>query len=249
MTKPARRSVLERDREVVNVGGREGNVDFTLDDKVAFPLVEDRLREYLGASQGWFTGGAVTVNAGRRVLNSGELGRLKQVLEEFQLNVAAFWCEPETLEEAISEESGVPVALGLRQRPSGVWGEEASPQEAPLFVKSTCRSGTIIQHNGDLIVLGDVNPGAEVTATGDIIVLGRLRGIAHAGAGGPDTTSAVIIALSLQPLQLRIGGHVCIAPSDEAQGRTSARPEVAHVAGQSIVVAPFTGRFERTPSL
>ena len=225
-------------------------MDVTLDDKVAFLQVEDGLRQYLTASRGWFTGGAVTVNAGRRVLKSEELGRLRHVLEEeFHLNVATFWCQAEVLEEAISEEAGVPVALGLRQRPSGVLGEEPRPREAPLFVKSMCRSGTIIQHNGDVIVLGDVNPGAEVTATGDIIVLGRLRGIAHAGASGAAATSAVIIALSLRPLQLRIGGHLCIAPSEEARGATLAQPEIAYAAGQSIVVAPFTGRFERTLAL
>ena len=250
MKKPASGSVLDRDREVVNVSGREGKVDFTLDDKVALPRVEDGLRQYLTASRGWFTGGAVTVNAGRRVLKSEELGRLRQVLEgEFQLSVATFWCQTEVLEEAISEEAGVPFALGLRQRPSGACGEEPRPREAPLFVKSTCRSGTVIQHNGDVIVLGDVNPGAEVTATGDIIVLGKLRGIAHAGASSADATSAVIIALSLRPLQLRIGGHLCIGPSDETHGGTSAQPEIAYVAGQSMVVAPFTGRLERTLSV
>ncbi len=55
---------------------------------------------------------------------------------------------------------------------------------------------------GSLLVLGDVNPGARVSAGGDVRVWGRLRGVAHAGSGGDQR--ARIVALQLRPLQLRI---------------------------------------------
>ena len=222
-------------------------MDFALDDEVAFHQVEEDLRHYLGESRGWFTGGAVSVNVGQRVLSFGEVGRLRQVFEkEFHLKVSRFWCGAETLEKAISEEAGVPITLVPQQRFLASAGKPLPSRGMPLVTKSTCRSGTTIHHDGDVVVLGDVNPGAQVTATRDIIVFGTLRGIAHAGANGADPTEAVIVALSLQPLQLRIGQHICIAPADKGNHATPAQPEIAYVSGRSIVVAPFTGRFQRT---
>ena len=240
---PPNQSVL--DLELVKVGGRDWNVEFTLDDDAAFPRLEEGLRRYLGESCSWFDGEAVTVNVGRRMLNLNELGRLRQVFEdEFHLKVARFRCEAETLEKAISEGAGVPAALAPKQPTSPLVDEVARPRQAALFVKSTCRSGTIIHHTGDVVVLGDVNPGAQVTATEDIIVFGTLRGIAHAGAIGADPAEAVIIALSLRPLQLRIGRHVSVAPTHKGDHKIPVHPEIAYVSGRSIVVAPFTGRFQ-----
>jgi septum site-determining protein MinC len=63
-----------------------------------------------------------------------------------------------------------------------------------------------------VLVLGDVNPGARVSAGGHVLVWGRLRGIAHAGCRGD--ASARIVALQLRPLQLRIAGAVARGPDD-----------------------------------
>ena len=239
------RSIL--DSRMVRVGGRDWNVDFTLDDEVAFSQAVDSLRHYLSQSRGWFTGGAVTVNVGRRILNQEELSGLRQVLEEeFRVKIARFWCEAETLERAISYGAGVPVELEPKQRIAPSMDKSPQPHEAPLLIKSTCRSGTTIRHNGDVIVMGDVNPGAQVTAAGDMIVLGTLRGTVHAGADDTDPTESVIIALSLQPLQLRIGQHVSIAPTDSEHDTVPSHPEIAYVSENSIIVAPYTGGLQRT---
>ena len=53
-----------------------------------------------------------------------------------------------------------------------------------VFLHRTLRSGHKVNYHGHIVVLGDVNPGAELIAGGNIIVWGRLRGVAHAGAGG-----------------------------------------------------------------
>ncbi len=62
------------------------------------------------------------------------------------------------------------------------------------------------------MLLGDVNPGAMVSAEGSVLVWGRLRGVAHAGREGD--ASARITALQLRPLQLRIAGAVARGPDD-----------------------------------
>ena len=232
---------------MVKVAGRDGNVEFTLDDGVPASVMEEGLRHYLSESGGWFAGGDITVNVGRRVLSVDELRRLRQVFEdEFNLKVAQFWCGTEAWENAILQEAGVPVALVPQGRISSPSFAVSRPWEAPLVIRSTCRSGTTIHHEGDLVVLADVNPGAQISAAGDIIVFGTLRGIAHAGTNGTDPAREVIMALALRPPQLRIGLHVSMAPFEKTNQTIPGHPEIAYVSGRSIVIAPFTGSFQRT---
>ena len=239
----------ELDKAVVKVAGRDGTVEFTLDDVVDASVVEDGLRHYLSESGGWFAGGAITVNVGRRVLSLEELRRLRQIFEdEFDLKVAQFWCGTEVWENAVMREAGVPVSL-VRAPEGGMPPpslQMSRPWEAPLVIRSTCRSGTSIHHEGDLVVLADVNPGAQISAAGDIIVFGTLRGIAHAGTNGTNPAREVIMALALQPLQLRIGWHVSLVPFEKSNRSVPGHPEIAYVSGRSIVVAPFKGSFQRT---
>ena len=89
-----------------------------------------------------------------------------------------------------------------------------------LYVKQTLRSGQTVSHKGDLVIVGDVNPGAEIMAEGDITVWGSLRGIAHAGVGG--NNEAEIRALNLQPIQIRIATAIARAPD---------RPRISYASG------------------
>lgn len=72
-----------------------------------------------------------------------------------------------------------------------------------LYIRKTIRSGQSISSDGNIIVIGDVNPGSEIIAKGDITVWGILGGIAHAGSAG--NNYAKIRALKLNPVQIRIG--------------------------------------------
>lgn len=101
-------------------------------------------------------------------------------------------------------------------------------------VDHTLRSGQRVESAGTVVVLGDVNPGAEVVAGGDVIVVGKLRGLAHAGAEG--NAGAAIWALELAAKQLRIAGHVAVAPEDAP---TPAGPERARVEDGQIVIEPW----------
>ncbi|HID62274.1 MAG TPA: septum site-determining protein MinC [Anaerolineae bacterium] len=104
-----------------------------------------------------------------------------------------------------------------------------------ILVRRTLRSGQVVQHPGHVVVIGDVNPGAEIIAGGDVVVWGKLRGVVHAGATGND--GAVVCALSLTPLQLRIGNHIARAP--EGREGLPERPEMASVQDGEIVAEPW----------
>ena len=100
--------------------------------------------------------------------------------------------------------------------------------EPPLVIRHTLRSGQLQFHQGDLIVIGDVNPGATVSAAGDIMVFGRLRGNAYAGQ--PNDSTKGVFALSFTPTQVRIGSALAIG---ESSGHD---PEFAHVENGQVVV-------------
>jgi septum site-determining protein MinC len=234
--------VLERG-EVVRVAGRGGSVDFLLDQDVPASVLTSELREYLKRSNGWFAGGGVTVHVGRRLLHPDEISQLRAVFEdEHQLKVDSFQCSVENLEAAIAEESGVRVSLASLEKP--ILRVPVPTPPSTLFVKNNCRSGMVIEHPGDVVIFGDVNPGGQVIAEGDIVVLGILRGTVHAGAKDPDGKDASILAFNLRPAQLRIGSHTYMPPPTKAKRRKLAGPEIAYVRGHAIEVRPFTGRFQ-----
>ncbi len=106
------------------------------------------------------------------------------------------------------------------------------------FIRTTVRGGTRIQYEGSVVVVGDVNPGAEIVAAGNVIVLGLLRGMVHAGAGG--SREAFISALKLKPTQLRIADLIARCPDDP--DTPGAYPEIASVREGMIEVNPLYER-------
>ncbi|MBI3732730.1 MAG: septum site-determining protein MinC, partial [Chloroflexi bacterium] len=106
---------------------------------------------------------------------------------------------------------------------------------AALIIRRTLRSGMALRNEGPIVVIGDVNPGAEVIAGGDVIVWGKLRGLVHAGAMG--NNEAVICALVFEPTQLRIGN--LIARMSARQTRQPA-PEIASIRDGKIEVVEWS---------
>jgi septum site-determining protein MinC len=107
-----------------------------------------------------------------------------------------------------------------------------NPLADALYLQMTVRSGVEIRHPGTVIILGDINPSGIVIADGDIIIWGRLRGVAHAGASG--NRESLIMALQMQPTQLRIADAVARAPE---KSPTNFYPEVAHITSEGIRIA------------
>jgi septum site-determining protein MinC len=86
-------------------------------------------------------------------------------------------------------------------------------------VERTLRSGFSVRHAGHVVVIGDVNAGAQVIAGGSVLVWGRMRGMVHAGADGNE--KAVVCALDLSPTQLRIAGLIATTP--QRKGKITSR--------------------------
>ncbi|ACT03040.1 septum site-determining protein MinC [Paenibacillus sp. JDR-2] len=176
-------------------GVKEGLV-FLLDDKCEFAVLLDELQYKLEKThQQLLTGPLVHVHVklGARQLGEDDKERIKSVIRS-QGNLMV-----QSIESSSAGQDGANTA------PAG-----------PHVITGIVRSGQTIEHDGDLLLAGDVNPGGTILCSGDIYVMGALRGVAHAGVNGrPD----VIIAASLmRPTQLRIADVISRPPEEWMSG-------------------------------
>lgn len=103
------------------------------------------------------------------------------------------------------------------------------------FIRTTIRSGQKIEFNGNVVIIGDVNPGAEIVAEGNILVMGSMRGLAHAGSSGNE--KAFVAAFCLQPKQLRIGDKIARSPDHDYIKPNV--PELAKIKEGNLVIEPY----------
>lgn len=115
------------------------------------------------------------------------------------------------------------------------WPASISNRPTMLYEKSL-RSGQNIDFDGNVVVLGDVNPGAEIVASGHILVMGALRGLVHAGATGEE--GATVTALHFAPTQLRIASHITRPPEDDVD--IESKPaETARIKNDEVVIERY----------
>ena len=100
------------------------------------------------------------------------------------------------------------------------------------FYRGTLRSGQILESDGDVIVLGDVNPGAKVIAARNVVILGCLKGTVYAGMN--DVDNAFVVAMSMNPMQIRIGNS--IARSDDNSKSKNNEPQIAFLENGNIYI-------------
>ncbi len=207
-------------------GGKDG-LRLVLDEAASWDDVLDELEQRLLRGVEFFHGAQITLDTGDRALQDGELAALLALMSEHGL-------QPSMLATSSREGRSAGRAAGITTRPPQR-AVPATPQQdvdAALLVQRTLRSGQVLRHHGHLTVIGDVNPGAEVTAGGSIVVWGRLRGTAHAGALGD--SAAVVCALELAPTLLRIADAMALPPESRPFG-----PEMARVTANGIEVEPW----------
>ena len=199
-------------------------------------LVEE-LDLRLGERASFFKGGRVALYVGPRQLTRLQLETVGQILNRHNVTLWAVESDsPST--QAAAAELGLETELGLpakpapatHPRPSSVSGEA-------ILVQRTLRSGQVIHHPGHVVVIGDVNPGAEIRAGGSVVVWGRLRGTVHAGFSPDAEAKAVVCALQLTPTQLRIGSYITRSPTGEIG--LNMIPEMASVQDGQIVAEPW----------
>lgn len=237
----------------ISLKGTSQGFEILIESAASAERIAEEIQSKLDEAPGFFKGGDVILRFDDAPPR-GYLGPIEEVTDRYGLRIVGVHGPDEqavmdaSMNELINELGLVepvlatgsePVAPDLAALAMGAGTPEANREDgvlAPKMIVGPVRSGCILEFDGHLIVLGDVNPGAEVSAVGSIVVLGRLRGIAHAGCTG---ASAFILALQLEPQQLRIGSLVARAgDSDEAPEKA----EIAYAKDGSIIVDYYKGR-------
>jgi septum site-determining protein MinC len=164
----------------------------------------------------FFQGARLALDVASQVLHVNDLVDLRDKLSERGIFLWAVLSESPTTEQT-SQLLGLATRISKpRPQESMDFGVDDLGEGTALFIDRTLRSGTRIEFAGHVVVLGDVNPGAEIIAEGCIIVWGRLRGVVHAGT--KEKPESVVCALDFSPMQLRIADTVAsaIAPAERS---------------------------------
>lgn len=255
--------------ELVKISGRGALVNIHLNDHVPVNVACRNLRERLARNRHLYAHGEVVIDVGKRIISGEEQERIRKVIEsESGLTIKRFWCDPSVLD---TERERITNLIASHATDPDMPHEDTQPGEANRYapslggthtvggtdqqksqanrhsvpadvVRGTCRAGEVLNFPGNVVVVGNVNPGAQIIAQGDILVFGTLRGTAHAGAGGDST--AVILAMSSIAPQLRIGEH--LEEDDPSRGIAGRRrddsdgtPIIARVQNRVVRVFPY----------
>ena len=202
-----------------------GDADWNLLCQTLFNQIENQ--------RAFFNGARMVLDVNVQSVKSREIGKLRDKLSDLGINLDTILSTSET-----TINSAQLLGLGT-QLPKPI---KRYPKEEPLgddatialWVDKTLRSGSRIEHPGNVVILGDVNSGAEVIAGGSVIVWGKVRGFIHAGADGRDGAS--ICALDLAPTQLRIHGEIAISPPPS---KDHPKPEIVRLLNGQLVAEPW----------
>ncbi|MCQ4088170.1 septum site-determining protein MinC [Saccharibacillus sp. JS10] len=188
-------------RNLVTIKGTKEGLVFRLDETIPFDDLLNELQEMLEHSHQTILSGplvAIDIQFGSRDLSDEQKLQILDVMRS-KRNLLV-----RSIEGSKSTE--------LR--------ENAVLRTPITTISGMVRSGQVLRHDGNLLFLGDVNPGGSIVCTGDIYILGALRGMAHAGSEGSE--HAIVGASYLAPTQLRIA-EVISRPPDHAE-ESSAHP-------------------------
>ncbi|MBW6466240.1 MAG: septum site-determining protein MinC [Brevefilum sp.] len=183
----------------------------------------------------FFKGAQLVFDVGNMVLGANELGEVCDLLMAHDVILHGV-ISKSLVTQKVAKEMGLVTKV---EKPRLNSEQKLKPLETvftgepAIFIHRTLRSGFKVAYQGHVIVLGDVNPGAEIIATGSVVVWGRLRGTVHAGAEGDQ--AAVVCALDLSPTQLRIASKITTTPQEQVESK----PEIASIVDGQIIAEPW----------
>ena len=208
---------MGNDRIIIK-GNKEGlNAIINIDKFGNFEEMLDALIEKLSKGKKFYKGSTLSITTKLSSLTEKDVESLKVVLFE-EIGIKDIVFEDNDVKDKESESKIF----------NGVY------EGRTKFIRKTVRGGQCVDFQGNIVIVGDVNSGAEVYAGGNIIVLGSIKGNVYAGVGG--NRKAIIAAFALQPEILKIGDIITISPDDFEKPKY---PEVAKVKDDAIIVEPY----------
>jgi len=202
-------------KQLVTIKGTKSGLSLHLNDNCSYDELKKELQSRLNESSNMHEEKQdihVNVELGNRYVTDDQKRELTELIQaKRNLSVHAIRSNIITRQEAAK------------------WAEE----KEIISVTSIIRSGQILKVPGDLLLIGDVNPGGKVIAGGNIFIMGKLKGIAHAGLNGNDR--AIVAASVMRPSQLRISSLITRAP-DQYPDTEKREMECAYVDNSVIMI-------------
>lgn len=224
----------------VTIKGKEEGLEITLEPKATYPVLREELMQKLKKNKNFFQNSETKVVIRGKELSGAQRKELKRVFAmDFGIHDVLYGDEADLLKEV---ELTIESAARVKDEPEA---EDAAVElvsnayfdAQSVFINGTVRSGQRIECEGDVVIIGDVNPGAEVIAGGSIAVFGKLRGLAHAGCAG--RKDVCVAAIYMFPKQLRLSGRVVTFPNDREDSQCA---EIAELKEGQVVIRPISYR-------
>lgn len=244
----------------VTIKGTKSGIILVLDSKEPFDLLRDEIADKFKEAASFFGKNSMGLIIRGKDLTDNEQEEVVKLIEDnSDLKISCIINEASDMEKYIAEA----VKRSSGEEPSQQAAADAAvsnlqdvvesdPSGARIF-KGNLRSGQDISCRESVVILGDVKPGASVTSYGSIFILGELRGNAFAGAGGD--SECVVMALNLNPLQVRIADAIAISPDADKGPKlrfkkkkimsSEEEPEVAYIDNGHIVKTSYGHQFLR----
>lgn len=204
-----------------------------LKEEADFSSILEQIEGKIASAGKFFKGACLSVKYRGKRLSKEEESKIFELLKSKSgAKINSF---EEDTEEPLRVESELPSQPHSKIRMSNFYFKGLD-EGVTKFHRGTVRSGQLVSFDGNLVVIGDVNPGGEIVATGNVVVMGSLRGVVHAGANG--NKEALVAALSLQPTQLRIA-DVITRPPDEKEAVGQFIPELAYVKEDIVYIERY----------
>lgn len=202
-----------------------------IDEEATFSVICEELAEKFKESAKFFGAAKMAISfSGKRLTEEEERRLLEVIAESSEVHIVCV-IEHNTETEELHRRS-------LEDKLQSL--EETTGQ----FYKGNLRSGQVLETETSIIIIGDVNQGATVTSKGNIIVLGSLLGNVYAGAGG--NYDAFVLALELDPVQIRIADTIARAPDKvgkmpwKREKEKTKEPKIAFRSGENIFIEPVS---------
>ena len=213
---------MEKNNSVIFKGRRDG-ITILLDETLPFSEIREALAMKMRDAQKFFGSATSSVTfKGRELSEAEENALLDIIVKSSNLNIAfAQNAAGKTMMSA-----GAPKVADVPAVESAA--RISQTDNMTHFHKGSLRSGQSIRYAGSVVLMGDVNPGAEIVAEGNIVVLGTVKGLVHAGCGG--NRACYVSAFDMQPTQLRIADLITYVPKEmlTKRGRAKTIPVYAY---------------------
>lgn len=209
----------------VMIKGTKSGIIVVLDQDLEFDVLLQQVAEKFKESSKFLGNTTIAITFEGRELNTEQEKRMVEVISENSELKIACVIEQDPQKEELFRKSLDDRLMELSTNTG-------------QFYKGNLRSGQVLDAETSIIIIGDVNVGARVMSKGNIIVLGTLRGNAFAGASG--NPNAFVVALHMEPVQIKIADLIARAPDKPVKKMREKQAKIAFIENGNIYIEPLS---------